>query len=344
MTARAWGKPPTTGVIRASPEDFRVIERLGFEPTGSGEHLWLEVEKRAANTVFVAGELARHAGIRSGDVSFAGLKDRNAVSRQHFSLHLPGRPDPDWTGWDIGGVRILSGRRSERKIRRGRLAGNAFELVVRDLEGDRDELDGRLAIIRDHGVPNGFGEQRFGGNNIARAHRLFRGDLRRTPSKAKRGFYLSAARSLIFNRVLAERVTRGDWNRLIDGDLAMLDGSGSIFAADPADPEQVRRCRELDIHPTGPLVGAGDPPVSGAALTIEQAVCDREAELVSGLRKFRMEQQRRPLRLKVSGLEWSFPDPGCLQLRFSLPSGGYATAVLRELVRYNDLRGDPPEL
>ena len=188
MTPYAWGPPPARAQIRTEPEDFRVIEDLGHTPDGEGEHLWLWIEKREQNTAFVATELARAAKVHPRQVSFAGLKDRNAVTRQYFSIHLPGQPDPDWASWRLEGVQILQAQRSSRKIQRGRLTGNGFELILRDLEGDLDELTARLVTIRDHGVPNGFGEQRFGGNNLARARALFTGQLRRKPSKNKRGF------------------------------------------------------------------------------------------------------------------------------------------------------------
>ncbi len=331
----AWGGPAATGRIRLAPEDFTVEEVLGHEPDGQGEHLWLWIAKRERNTVDVAADLARAAGVSVRQVGFAGLKDRNAVTRQYFSIHLPGTELPDWSQWAIQGVVIESVVRSSRKIKRGRLRGNRFALQVRELEGDPDALEERLAAIRDHGVPNGFGEQRFGGNNVTRALALFRGEMRRRkPSKTKRGFYLSAARSLVFNRVLAERIRRGDWNGLIEGDLAMLDGSRSFFAADPADPEQVRRCTELDIHPSGPLPGQGESPAEDLAAEIENHQFEVHRELVEGLAKFGMKQERRPLRMRVGNLEWSFPDKRTLRLAFSLGTGSYATSVLRELVDY----------
>ncbi|QOC21674.1 tRNA pseudouridine(13) synthase TruD [Wenzhouxiangella sp. AB-CW3] len=336
MSEFAWGGPPVRGCIRSTAEDFHVEEILGHEPDGKGEHLWLWVEKRECNTVEVAGRLADAAGVHPRQVSFAGLKDRNAVTRQYFSIHLPGRDDPDTANWALDGIRILQAVRSSRKIKRGRLKANRFRLRVRELEGDMDALEARLATVSRQGVPNGFGEQRFGGNNIARAHALFRGELRRKPSKSKRGFYLSAARSLVFNKVLAERLRRGDWHQLIDGDLAVLDGSRSFFAADAADPEQIRRCTELDIHPSGPLPGRGESPAAGEAAAIEQTVFAEQSELVEGLAKFGMQQERRALRMRVKDLEWSYPEPHTLELTFELNTGSYATSVLRELVDYKE--------
>jgi tRNA pseudouridine13 synthase len=334
MNRYAWGKPTACGQIRCSPEDFRVTERLGHSPEGQGEHLWLWLEKREQNTVFIATELARAAGVHPRHVSFAGLKDRNAVTRQYFSIHLPGQADPDWASWQIEGVRVLEATRSGRKIQRGRLDGNDFCLVVRALEGDRDALQVRLAAVREHGVPNGFGEQRFGGNNLARARALFAGELRRKPSKSKRGFYLSAARSLIFNRVLEERIVDGSWNRLVEGDVAVLDGSHSWFIADAKDPEQIERCRLLDIHPSGLMAGEGESPVTGPVAELEARICAEFPDLVEGLKNFRLQHQRRALRMKVENLEWTFPDPQTLELKFSLGQGSYATAVLRELIDY----------
>lgn len=334
MSDYAWGPPPVTGIIRTMPEDFTVEEELGFEPEGEGEHLWLAVEKRAANTQFVAGALSRLAGIPVRAVGYAGLKDRNALARQTFSLYLGNAPDPDWSAWDIEGARILGAARGAKKLKRGGLAGNRFRLIVRDTKGDRDALQGRLETVRDHGVPNGFGEQRFGRGNIARAHRLFRGELRRKPAKGKRAFYLSAARSLIFNRLLAERIGNGTWNRLIPGDCAMLDGTRSFFAADPGDPDQVRRCAGLDIHPTGPLAGEGEPPVTADALALEREIEAEQAELLEGLKRFRLGHQRRALRMRVRDLEWRFLARDELELCFRLPAGSYATSVLRELAGY----------
>ncbi len=334
MVEFAFGMPSARGVIRARSEHFKVEEVTGYTPAGDGDHLWLEIEKRGRNTVDVAAELARRAGVPTREVGFAGLKDRNALTRQPFTIHLPGRPEPDWQDWDIEGVRILTVTRHRRKIKRGRLSGNRFDLVITDLEGDKREIEARLMQIDAQGVPNRFGEQRFGGNNIARAHRLFRGELRRKPGRAKRGFYLSAARSLLFNRVLEQRIRLGNWNRAIEGDLLMLDGSRSHFPADPADPEMRRRVAELDLHPTGPLVGAGELPVTGQAAVIEGEAVQAEQELADGLAKFRLAQERRALRMRVRNLQWRFGAGDELELSFDLHSGCYATAMLGELLDY----------
>lgn len=339
MAEFAWGGPVGRGRIRTMVEDFQVVEQLDYTASGDGEHLWLDIEKRGRNTLDVGRELARAAGVHPKAVGFAGLKDRNAVTRQPFTVHLPGRPDPDWRRWDLDGVRIVSATRHRRKIQRGRLAGNRFELVARDFDGDAAALADRLARIAVGGVPNRLGEQRFGGNNIARAHRMFRGELKRAPSRAKRGFYLSAARALIFNRVLDERIRRGDWNRAIDGDVLMLDGSHSIFAFDPGDPAIPGRLQRLDLHPTGPLYGAGPSPAAGEAARLECHAVECEAELAAGLVAFGTAADRRALRVRVDGLDWGL-DGDVLRLAFGLPAGAFATVVLAELLEYVDASRD----
>ena len=331
-TLYAWGGPAGRGLIRTRPEDFEVEEILGHEPSGDGEHLWLWIEKREQNTVDVASMLARAAGVHPRAVSFAGLKDRNAITRQYFSVHLPGRADPDWAAYELPGARVLSVARSTRKIQRGRLKGNRFILTVREVDADRAKLEKRLAQLRDHGAPNGFGEQRFGGNNIARARALFAGELRRKPSKNKRGFYLSAARSLLFNRVLESRIRDGSWNRIMPGEVAMLDGSQAFFVPAPEDADIQQRCDRLDLHPTGPLAGEGDSPVSGSVAALEQQVFSDEPDLVRGLEQFRLRHERRALRMRVGALEWDHPEPNTLRLAFTLGRGSYATSVLRELL------------
>ena len=336
MADHAHGGPAGAGRIRTRPEDFRVEERIGYSPSGEGEHLWLDVEKRGLNTMDAAARLAERAGVPVRSVGFGGLKDRNAVTRQPFTIHLAGRPDPDWRSWSDELIEIRSATRHHRKIRRGRLKGNRFRIVVRDVDADRDALADRLVRVAGLGVPNLFGEQRFGGNNIARAYRLFRGELRRSPSKRKRGFYLSAARSLIFNRVLGLRIADGTWNHAIDGEVVMLDGTRSTFAADAADPDIRRRIHEQDLHPTGPLVGTGAAEVSGAAARLEEQVVQAHRELADGLAKFRLEADRRALRMRVLDLDWTFEADDVLVLTFALRAGCYATTMIRELIDYRD--------
>lgn len=331
--ATAWGGPPVSGRWRINPEDFQVREIPLLEPAGEGEHVWLFIRKRMENTDQVARQLARCAGVRTRDVSYAGLKDRNAVTEQWFSVHLPGRQEPDWRAFETDSVTVLRHARHNRKLRRGALRGNSFRIVVRDISGDSDALQRRLKTVASRGVPNYFGVQRFGraGSNLRTADRLFEHRSLRL-SRHQRGLVLSAARAYLFNQVLAHRVLGGSWNRVVSGDALQLAGSHSYFIVAAADAELQARCDALDLHPTGPLWGRGDSPVSDICRQLEDQGLTSCGSWQQGLVAAGLRQERRALRLAVEDLHWSWPTPDSLVLEFSLPAGGYATSVLRELV------------
>lgn len=329
----AWGGPPVSGRWRVSPEDFQVTEIPLLEPAGEGEHVWLYIRKREENTDQVARQLARCAGVRARDVSYAGLKDRNAVTGQWFSVHLPGRQEPDWGMLESDRVTLLRHARHNRKLRRGALRGNAFRIVLRDISGDAGELQRRLETVARCGVPNYFGEQRFGraGSNLRTADQLF-GQPALRLSRHQRGLVLSAARAYLFNQVLAHRVRDGSWNRVMPGDALQLAGSHSFFIAAANDAELQARAAAMDLHPTGPLWGRGDSPVSDASRQLEVQCLASCGSWQQGLAAAGLRQERRALRLVVADLQWSRPTADSLLLEFSLPAGSYATSVLRELV------------
>jgi tRNA pseudouridine13 synthase len=325
---RAHGPRACTGLIRSRLEDFAVEEILGFAPDGEGAHTLVHVRKIGANTDWAARRLARAAGVAARDVGFCGLKDRRAVATQWFSL--PGAPDLDREALSGDGLEILERLPHGRKLRRGAHAGNRFRLRIRECSGHAEDIEARLRTIACRGVPNYFGEQRFGrdGSNLGLARAMASG---RRLDRRQRGFALSAARSAIFNAVLARRVVRGDWDRLIPGDLAILDGTASWFPVDQVDAEAVERLERLDLHPSGPLWGDGQPPVSGDPLTLELEIAAELPDLVACLSGVRLKQARRALRLSVSELQWQIED-GELALGFRLPRGAFATTVLAELV------------
>lgn len=329
----AYGQPECHARIRSVAEDFRVDEVLGFAADGEGEHLLLQVEKRGANTAWVARELARIAGVSVRDVSYAGRKDRNAVTLQHFTLWLGKQQEPDWKAHAHPEYRVLSSVRHRRKLRLGALKGNRFQLVLRDLSMPIETLDTRLDLIRRCGVPNYFGAQRFGrdGNNIARAACFF-ADPRSIRDRDLRGLLLSAARSLIFNAVLSERISRRNWNTALAGEICMLEGSHSIFYNDGTDPALQARVASGDVHPTGPLWGKGETLVSNEAAAIETKVAGEYASFARGLELAGLAAARRSLRLLVPDLQWQNVDRHTLALKFFLPAGTYATTVLRELI------------
>lgn len=330
----AFGGPAATGQIRLQPEDFIVEEILGFEPTGEGEHVFLLIQKRGENTDFLARQIAKYAGLPKMAVSYAGMKDRHAVTTQWFGVHIPGKREVDWSGLESDSVKVLQAIRHNRKLKTGALKGNRFIITVRDLQGERSLVEEKLKQIKAEGVPNYFGPQRFGreGNNLVQAEALFKGELR-LRDRSLEGIYLSAARSEIFNRVLARRVELSNWNQAIDGDVFMFEGSHSIFRAELTG-ETLRRVAEHNIHPSGPLWGQGEMATSAAALELEQAVAAEYPVFYEGLERAKMEPARRPLRLTVTNLGYEFPDTSSLRLSFSLPAGAYATVVLREAIAF----------
>lgn len=340
----AFGGPSGTGRLRVEPEDFIVRELSICEPDGAGEHVWLWVRKRNANTDWVARQLARFAGVTPRDVSYAGLKDRHAVTEQWFSLQLPGKTDPDWTTARIEGVEILHAARHSRKLKRGALRGNAFELRVRALTGERAVLEERLRAIAARGMPNYFGEQRFGrdGGNLAAATAMLRGEGPRL-DRHVRGLYLSAARSFLFNQVLAARVRDGSWERALPGDALQLDGRRAWFIAETSDPDVETRVRQLDVHPTGPLWGRGVLETRDAARALEGFCLAPFGDWCVGLERAGLEQDRRALRVRVQDLTWTWDGSEDLRLCFALPAGSYATALLRELIDAMDDAADETE-
>ncbi len=328
----AYGVPPLKALLRSTPEDFVVEEILGYDAEGTGEHALLWVEKRGANTDWVARELAKFAGVSQVAVGYAGMKDRHAVTRQTFSVQLAGKPDPDWSTFPHAEVKVLAATRHSRKLKRGALRGNRFVLVLRDVHGDREAVQQVLAQIAARGVPNYYGEQRFGreGSNVAQARAMFAG---RRVERDKRSFLLSAARSQIFNSVLAVRVERAVWDTPLDGEIWSLAGSRSWFGPEPFSEVLAERLARADIHPSGPLWGQGEPPTQGVAGALEREIAVAHSDLVAGLTSARMDQERRPLRLMPKDLKWHWLDDAALELSFELPAGAYATVVVRELAQ-----------
>ncbi|MBF7729725.1 tRNA pseudouridine(13) synthase TruD [Pseudomonas sp. N040] len=329
---RAHGPACGQALLKATAEDFQVDEVLDIELSGQGEHLWLWVEKRGLNTEEAARRLARAAGVPQRAISYAGLKDRQALTRQWFSLHLPGKADPDLAAAEGHSLSIRKAVRHSRKLQRGAHAANGFTLRLKQLQVDPGALEQRLQLIAQQGVPNYFGLQRFGhqGGNVGEALGFAeRGEF--PEQRNLRSRVLSAARSYLFNRVLAERVAAGSWNKAEVGDLLAFTDSRSFFMAgeaECADP----RLAILDLHPTGPLWGEGESPAGSAPHQLEQRLAAENAGLANWLAAAGMKQERRMLRLPIGQLAWHYPEPDVLQLAFVLPAGCFATVVVRELV------------
>lgn len=307
--AYALGEPSFTGVLKSANEDFRVQEILDIEFSEQGEHEYLLIGKNGENSQWLADQIAQYAGVERVAIGFAGLKDRNAITQQWFSVHLPGAQPVDWSGFNSDTWTILAQHRHTQKLRRGQHQGNRFDIVIRQIpDTAKNEVEDRLQVIAEQGVPNYFGPQRFGhnGGNLDQADRWFQ--TRKAPrKKANKGMVLSAARAYIFNRILSERVARKSWRTMIDGDV-------------PA-----------ESFPTGAMWGRGRLETSGEAELLENQVAAWPENWANQLEHQGLKQERRALVLLPQDLDWQWLDDG-LRLHFALAPGQFATAVIRELV------------
>lgn len=326
----ALGEPQVRAGFRVQPEDFQVDEQLGFALAGEGEHLYVHLRKRGANTAWVAEQLAKFAGVSSKDLGYAGRKDRRAVTSQWFSIYLPGRSAPDWASWSLADVELLASGRHTHKLRPGDHAANRFVIRLRDLvplveqEHWQAQLEVRLSHIQRTGVPNYFGEQRFGreANNLRQVDALVASAQQRPPSEKAsqgrrksrgrfsqdrspaKGMLLSAARSWLFNQVLAERVSSGNWQQPLLG----------------------------QDHADGPLWGRGRPQVTGDCADLESRVLASWGDWLNWLEHQGLQQERRPLQLLPKDFNWHWQGTDLLMV-FELAPGQFATALLRELAQ-----------
>lgn len=327
----AYGQPDAIAKLKSDPSDFIVTEQIAYPLTGSGEHLWCWVEKIGQNTDWVAKQIAKWSGVAPRDVGVAGKKDRQAITYQWMSCHLPGKADPDIESLDVAGVRILKTIRHHRKLQTGGLSGNRFQLRLTEVSADAEALEARMKKIQQEGVPNYFGEQRFGHDfqNLQKATAYFQGQIK-SPKRHQKSLYISAARSWIFNEILSQRVAQATWNRAIDGDVFQLESSQKWFV-DDGDAKLPQRVLDGDCHPTAALSGRGTLPSQQQTLQLEQAVIDRHPIWQAGLEKLGLKQERRALRVLPKHMTWKWLDRSTLLLSFDLPAGSYATMVVREL-------------
>ena len=321
--------PKQTALLKAECADFVVKEQLGYDMSGDGEFVAVKVRKTDCNTLFVGEQLAKFAGISARNMSYAGLKDRKAVTEQWFSLQMPGQPTPNFSQFSLEGVEILDVTRHQRKIRIGSLQGNHFEILLRNAE-ETDELKVRLDFLAKNGFPNYFTEQRFGrdGNNLTQALRWASGEIK-VKDRHKRSFYLSAARSEIFNLILSKRMELNLAQQILVGDVLQLNGSHSWFVVDESEDlaQLQQRLAQQDVLLTAPLIGEEEK----SAVDFENEIFAQHQALFALMRQERMKAARRPILMQPQQFQWQF-EPNGLRLQFDLPAGSYATALIRELV------------
>lgn len=330
--------PPPAGEYRATPEDFQVAEVLDFAPEGEGEHLWLHIEKRDLTTAMAVRELARLCEVAPRDIGYSGMKDRVAVTRQWLSVQLPGREAPAGLNEALEtlGIRVLAEARHPRKLKRGVHRANRFRLRITGAAAQDPAFAVRWARLVERGVANYFGPQRFGpdGRNLLRARSLLARGWRKRDDRD--GMLLSAARSFLFNEGLAERIREGSWDRLLAGEVAILDGTASQFRIAAPDAELDARAARLDLHASGVLWGVGGSVAEAEALAREGRLPQRYPSLCAGLERAGVRLARRPLRMRL-GEPRLTPGEHELWLAFSLPRGAFATAALRELIAHPTL-------
>lgn len=308
--AYQYGKPTASAKLKAKNQDFIVNEIPNYKLTGAGEHLYVQIRKTGENTSFVANELAKVCGVASKNVSWAGLKDRHAVTTQWLCVTLPQAGMPNLAELTLRHptIEVLQAKRHNKKLRPGDLEGNEFILTLTEVD-QVDDVVQRLEKIALEGVPNYFGEQRFGKeyNNLHEARRWGRENVR-TRNQKQRSLYLSAARSWIFNHIVSQRIEAGLFTTTLEGDV--LEQDGQITAA---------------------LAGDNALPTQGQALAIEQACVDGEPDLMKLIRGNRMQHGRRAIALQPKHMNWQTKGNEVI-VSFTLDAGSFATSVMREVI------------
>ena len=343
---KAYPETNAQGILKLKPEDFQVDEIPLMIPAGEGEHIYLHIKKREVNTHWVARLLSEKFGVKEHDVSYAGQKDRYAVTTQWFSIYAPKidialetRPFPDED------IEILTQTRHSKKLRRGDLVGNRFNIVLRDIKSAEAEsvedssietlkavIENNLQAIKKNGVPNYFGLQRFGrgGGNMDQALAMLTGQ-RREKNRQKKSMYLSAARSYIFNQVVGARIEKGLWGHSLAGDVDV--------AVNDTNTAQ---------NATAPMWGRGRLTSKEETLQLEKDISGPHHELCEGMEHAGLNQERRDIVSNIENIQWQWLDNNDLNISFALASGHYATSVLQEFIsvtepdRFEDkLEGKP---
>jgi tRNA pseudouridine13 synthase len=335
--------PGTSGSIGPEPEHFVVEEIPLYEPSGSGEHLYVQVEKRLMTTPDLVRRIAEAAGVESRDIGYAGLKDRQAVTRQWLSLPAKAS-SPE--AWQLpSGVSVLRVSRHANKLRTGHLGGNRFRItLVGVVEAAASNAHAILARLAEHGLPNYFGAQRYGrgAENLARArHWLAQGGRARLPAFLLK-LYPSVLQSEVFNRYLTLRVSEG-LEQLFQGEVVRLQHSSASFVVEDLERERPRfAAREIRL--TGPMLGPKMRPATGRPLELEAEAARAagcEGTVLETLARF-APGTRRDLVVYPEHVELQESD-GQLVVAFTLASGSYATMLVRELTRSPFLAEGQPE-
>ena len=329
-----YGVAKVTGSIKLKNTDFKVDEGLGFEPEGTGEHLFLQVEKTGLSTHELIDKIAIDFELKARDIGYSGLKDKHAITRQWISLRLPGK-----SGYidcsDSEDYRVIKQGWHNRKLKPGTHRKNHFDVTLRNLSAFPSETQNQLELIATRGMANYFGQQRFGQqqDNVDRAMSAFSNARKaRRLSRTKRSLYLSALRSHLFNQILSHRIECGYWDKPIEGDVFMLSGSQSIFH-EPLNQSLLDRFEQQDISSTASLYGSGNQMLQGRALAVEDEVLTKFKSIRDCLLQQDSHLAMRSTRVVVENLKFDYSDTEqTLTIKATLPRGSYFTTLLNHFV------------
>ncbi|MPV86552.1 tRNA pseudouridine(13) synthase TruD [Ostreibacterium oceani] len=315
--------------FKSIPADFVVDEQLDWQWRGTGEHIFLNIQKTNSNTLWVAKQLAKFYQVPIKDIGYSGLKDRHAVTTQYFSVRLPGvKPGayalPTSTEFTVG-HHVLH----DKKLKRGQHRGNTFCIRLRHVVGNRALIEERLAYLTQQGMPNFFDSQRFGhdAQNLIRVTDWVNGHAN-IAKRTEKSLLISALRAAIFNAQLAMRVKQGSWNQAMPNDTMCLAGSHSFFQIDQPDDVISKRLQSHDIHPAGVLPGK-ETALNSAWFADDGYPFERD-KLQDFMNKNNLSEQYRAFRVSVKNLSWQWEGEDCC-LQFSLPNGAYASAVIKQI-------------
>ena len=328
--------PGVGGRIKVEPEDFEVEEIPSYEPLGHGEHLFLWVQKVGVGPEFFARTIAQRLNVPVNSVGMAGLKDRHAISRQWVSV--PQGAEPNLHKLDGDGITLLRHTRNQNKLKTGHSRGNRFRILIRDADPSKaDALAAVLDRLRTLGMPNYYGPQRFGrgGGTVDLGFQCLAGTQPKRIRPFVYKFALSAVQSLLFNDYLGRRVLDGLYRNVLPGDVMAKWPFGGLFVADDVPVEQARFDAKETVT-AGPMFGTHTFAAAKDAAAREAEVLSDHKLSAQSFANFGklMGGTRRHNLIYIDDLDATW-EPAGLRLAFSLPSGCYATVLLREVMKSN---------